>query len=88
MVASLVFAGGCKLVRTPKNLGFIGSCNTGLAAARGEFIIFLNNDTIVNDGWLDALVETLYRDSRIGVVGSRLLFEDGVPAGGRRNHLA
>ena len=78
LLASLIFMGGCSVVRTPKNEGFVGACNTGLALARGEFVLFLNNDTIVNDGWLDALVETLDRDSRIGIVGSRLLFADGV----------
>ena len=78
LLASLIFAGGCKVVRTPKNLGFVGACNTGAASARGEFVVFLNNDTIVSDGWLDPLVDTLDRDPEIGIAGSRLLFGDGV----------
>ncbi len=78
LLASLIFMGGCRVVRTPKNEGFVGACNTGLKSANGEFVIFLNNDTIVVDNWLDALVETLDRDPSIGIVGSRLLFADGV----------
>ncbi len=78
LLASLIFMGGCRVVRTAKNEGFVGACNTGMKNANGEFVIFLNNDTIVSDGWLDALVETLDRDPAIGIVGSRLLFGDGV----------
>lgn len=78
LMSSLMFLGGCHTVRTPKNEGFIGACNLGASRASGEYLIFLNNDTIVNDGWLDALCETLERDPGIGIVGSRLLFADGV----------
>ncbi|HLN14152.1 MAG TPA: glycosyltransferase, partial [bacterium] len=42
-------------IRNDVNLGFIGSCNRGAAAARGEFLVFLNNDTQVTPGWLEAL---------------------------------
>ncbi len=78
LLASLIFMGGCRVVRTPKNEGFVGACNTGVKNVVGDYVIFLNNDTIVNDGWLDALAETLDRDPKIGIVGSRLLFADGV----------
>jgi GT2 family glycosyltransferase/glycosyltransferase involved in cell wall biosynthesis len=78
LLSPLVFLGGCQIARTPNNVGFVGACNTGAARARGEYLIFLNNDTIVSDGWLDALSDTLDRDPAIGIVGSRLLFADGV----------
>ena len=78
LLSSLMFQGGCHTVRTPKNEGFIGACNLGASRAIGEYLIFLNNDTIVNDGWLDALSDTLDSDQQIGIAGSRLLFGDGV----------
>ncbi|MEP7186003.1 MAG: glycosyltransferase, partial [Rhodanobacter sp.] len=42
------------LLRNASNLGYIGSCNVGAAAAQGDFLLFLNNDTQVTPGWLDA----------------------------------
>jgi protein-L-isoaspartate O-methyltransferase len=47
---------GVRLVRAPKNLGFVGACNLGAEHARGDFVMFLNNDTEVRPGWLDELV--------------------------------
>lgn len=76
LLSSLVFV-GCFTIRTARNEGFVGACNLGSSRARGEYVLFLNNDTIVNDGWLDALATTLDRDPSIGIAGSRLLFPDG-----------
>ena len=64
------------------------SCNRGFEAARGEYVVFLNNDTMVKPRWLDELYETLRRDPKIGIAGSKLLFPDGTAAGMRRHHLA
>ena len=49
----------------------------GFDAARGDYVLFLNNDTEVKPRWLDELYETMERDPKIGVVGSKLLFPDG-----------
>ena len=68
---------GLVALRNEVNSGFIDSCNRGAAAARGEFLVFLNNDTTVADGWLDALIEPFHRDRNIGVVGARLVYPDG-----------
>ncbi len=43
--------------------------------ARGEYIIFLNNDTVVKSGWIDELISPL-KNKRIGVVGGKLLYKD------------
>ena len=48
-----------KVVRIPKNVGYSEANNIGLRHARGSFLAFLNNDTIVTDGWLKALYELL-----------------------------
>jgi GT2 family glycosyltransferase/glycosyltransferase involved in cell wall biosynthesis len=59
------------------NSGFIASCNRGAAAARGKFLVFLNNDTTVTQGWLSALRETFEFEPQAGLVGSKLVYPDG-----------
>ncbi|WP_232424212.1 glycosyltransferase [Imhoffiella purpurea] len=65
------------LIRNPQNLGFVGTCNRGAEAARGEILVFLNNDTQVQPGWLESLVRTFDERPEAGIVGSRLLYPDG-----------
>ncbi len=60
-----------------ENRGFIHTCNRGAEDARGEFVLFLNNDTQVGDGWLDALLETFAQRPDAGLVGARLVYPDG-----------
>jgi len=69
--------GGIRALRNPRNLGFIGSCNAGAAAARGEYLLFLNNDTVVTAGWLDALVRCIETAPDAGLVGAKLVYPDG-----------
>jgi GT2 family glycosyltransferase len=68
---------GLTAIRNEQNLGFIGSCNRGAKAARGEFIVMLNNDTQVLEGWLDALLDTFAQFPDTGIAGGRLVFPDG-----------
>ncbi len=77
LLASLAFAGGVRIVRNTTNLGFVRTCNAGAALARGKYLFFLNNDTLVKEGWLDELVETFEQVPNIGIAGSKLLFADG-----------
>jgi GT2 family glycosyltransferase len=51
------------------NLGFAGGNNVGLAAAGGDFMLLLNSDTVVTDGWLDRLLRPTVADERVGLVG-------------------
>ncbi len=64
-------------VRNTENRGFAIACNQGARAARGELVLFLNNDTIPRAGWLDALVAALDRDPGAGVAGAKLLYPNG-----------
>jgi GT2 family glycosyltransferase len=68
---------GLRLIINPHNLGFIGSCNAGAAAANGEFLLFLNNDTQVTPDWLDALLRCFAERKDCGIAGSRLVYPDG-----------
>jgi GT2 family glycosyltransferase len=62
--------------RTPENLRFLRNCNLAARRARGEHLLFLNNDTEVTEGWLQSLLEVM-DDPAVGVVGPKLLFADG-----------
>ena len=68
---------GVKILRNSENLGFIGSCNRGAAEAVGKYVFFLNNDTTVNAGAIDRLVETFEQFPKAGLVGSKLVYPDG-----------
>ncbi len=70
-------AGHLKIIRNQKNEGFTVACNQGARAAQGNYIVFLNNDTEPQPGWLDALIETMERDASIGLAGSKLIYPDG-----------
>lgn len=65
-----------RLIRNEHNLGFGGGNNVGLEAATGELLIMLNQDTVVQPGWLDALVEA-FEDPTVGLVGCKILYPDG-----------
>ncbi len=63
--------------RNKKNLGFLRNCNEAATIAKGNYLVFLNNDTIVLSGWLTELIRTLENDPEIGLVGSKLIYPEG-----------
>ena len=69
---------GLRVVRLKENSGFIGAVNAGLEAAKGRFVLLLNNDTVVKPGWLDALMRTIEVEENVGVVGAKLVYPDGI----------
>lgn len=77
LLCAMVFGGAVRIVRNAKNRGFVHTCNAGAAVAKGKYLLFLNNDTLVKDGWLDELVETFEQVPNVGIAGSKLLFENG-----------
>ena len=69
-------SGDVQIIRNQENLGFAKACNQGAAAAKGKYLVFLNNDTIPQEGWLSALVDEVQQHPDVAVVGSKLLFPD------------
>ena len=69
-----------KFFRNPENLGFVGGNNVGAKLCRGNIIVFLNNDTMVDPYWLDEPAK-LFENPKIGIIQSnlRLLNNPEVP---------
>ena len=68
---------GIRYLRNAENQGFLKSCNRGAALAHGRYLFLLNNDTVVENGALDALADTFDDHDNVGLVGAKLYFEDG-----------
>ena len=77
LFAGFVISGAVRLIRNTKNEGFLRACNAGAADARGKYLLFLRNDTLVRPKWLDELVATFDHVPNVGIAGSKLLFENG-----------
>jgi GT2 family glycosyltransferase/predicted Zn-dependent protease len=59
------------ILRNESNRGFAGGCNQAITKATGRYVVFLNNDTIVGDGWLDGLIGQALEDwPHVGLVGA------------------
>lgn len=65
------------VIRSETNLGFAGACNLGAAQSQAPFVVFLNNDTTPQAGWLDSMMACAESDTAIAIVGARLLYRDG-----------
>ena len=63
-----------RIVAHETTSGFAKSCNAGAKVARGQYLVFLNNDTEPEPGWLDALVSYAHEAPHVAVVGSKLLY--------------
>ncbi len=62
---------GIRVIYNAVNTGFAFGCNQGLAAARGTHIVLLNNDVVVTDGWLEALIAVQQRHPTVGCSAPR-----------------
>lgn len=59
------------------NLGFAAGCNQAVAVTQAPLLLFLNDDSLVEDGCVDALMRAILNDPCIGAVGSRIMSVDG-----------
>lgn len=66
-----------RILENGGNLGFAKGNNVGIAAARGEYILILNPDTIIHDGAINKLVAFAEKHSEAGAFGCRVLNRDG-----------
>ena len=76
-----------RVVLNEANLGFAAANNIGLQIARGEYLVLLNNDTVVVRGWLSTLIRHLAADASIGLIGpatNETCNEAQVPVGYRQ----
>ena len=65
-----------KVIRSNKNLGFAGGNNLGIKAARGKYLFFINNDTLLSHqpSAIDSLISRLESDEKIGMVCPKIRF--------------
>jgi GT2 family glycosyltransferase len=58
-----------RVILNENNLGFAAANNIGLHQATGDYLVLLNNDTVVTRGWVSTLIRHLHRDQTIGLIG-------------------
>lgn len=58
-----------KVISNTSNLGFAGGNNQGMAAARGEVVVLLNNDLLFTPNWLEKMLAWMQEDPSVGLVG-------------------
>lgn len=68
--------GDVRVLTNDSNLGFAVACNQGAKAAEGDYLVFLNNDTVPLAGWLENLVKVVSERADTAIVGSKLLYPD------------
>lgn len=82
-----LFGDSFSYIRNETNRNFAGACNQGAQAARGEFLIFLNNDTEVQPGWYEPLISDFTAWPDIAATGPLLVYPQETPLGRTVQHL-
>lgn len=67
-----------KIVESKSNAGFAGGNNLGFEYCTGEYVVLLNNDTVVHRDWLKELISCIEQDKEAGLAQS-LVITDGIP---------
>lgn len=67
-----------RIIINGSNQGFGGACNAGAFKATGDYIIYLNADTRVTNGWIKPIIDLFNSDSKIGIIGNLQIKEGGV----------
>jgi len=63
-----------RVILNGANLGFSRGYNAAVPHARGKFLVFLNNDIVVKQGWLEPIVDTFLENPKIGITSCKMLF--------------
>lgn len=82
-----LFRENFKFIRNEINRNFAGASNQGAKAARGEYLIFLNNDTATEPGWYEPLINDFSVYPDIAATGPLLLYPDKGPFGRLVQHM-
>ncbi|ANH81927.1 glycosyl transferase [Niabella ginsenosidivorans] len=61
-------------IRSDQNTGFAGGNNLGIRQSKGEYILLLNNDTELTEGFLETLIETMESNPQIGLLSPLIKF--------------
>lgn len=75
-----------KAIANQQNLGFAKANNQALEVAQRNYIYFLNPDTELKDGALDAVVEFMESNPEVGIAGTRIVNPDGSPQSSFERH--
>ena len=62
-----------KLIENNQNYGYAGGCNRGAKVASGDYLVFLNNDTVQEKNWLDSLVDFMNLNPNVSAVQPKIL---------------
>lgn len=68
---------GIKLIKSDKNLGFAGGNNLGIEAAKGEYILLLNSDTLLINNAIQITYDFIRKNEKIGAVSAQLQYPNG-----------
>lgn len=63
-----------KLILSKKNLGFAGGNNLAIKEAKGEYLLFVNNDAVITEGCIEALLQTFKEHPDAGIVSPKFHF--------------
>lgn len=69
---------GLQVIRNDRNLHFLRAANQGARAARGKYLLFLNNDSEIQVGALSSAAGVLERNPDVGAVGGKIILNNGV----------
>jgi O-antigen biosynthesis protein len=68
---------GVRFIRNQRNQGFLKNCNLAAREARGRYVAILNNDIILQPGWLASMLRVFDEQENTGLVGAKLVYPDG-----------
>lgn len=72
------FKGLCRVIKSQRNLGFSGGANLALRRTSHPWVVLLDDDAEVAEGWLEKLHETARKDPKTGIVGGKVVFPGGM----------
>lgn len=75
--AKKYLTGNVSLLKNDRNLGFVRNVNRGLREAKGDIVVLLNMDTVVESKWLGELVKPFYNGENVGIAGSKIYYIGG-----------